>query len=139
MDPPAAFTIPYLTKEEVNICKISLPKEHKMQVSILSLHYDPREWHEPMKFIPERFDSQSKYFYKPDTKEPRHTLSYAPFSFGLRKCPGQILAMLELKFLLAKFVTTVKYEVDEDLLMNEYVRFPIFTSFKLKIKYQGKY
>ena len=59
-DPPAIFTIPYESNKDIQIWDIPIPKGQKIMVSILSLHYDPEEWQEPLKFIPERFDPESK-------------------------------------------------------------------------------
>jgi len=91
-----------------------------------------------LKFIPERFDPESEYFLKPGTREIRSPYAYIPFSYGVRSCPGQNFSKLELKFLLARFITTVRYEIDECLLSNENVRFQVLNSFRLNLRYIGK-
>lgn len=52
---------------------------------------DPKQWREPMKFIPERFDEKSPYYLKPDGK-PRHPLAFSPFLGGKRVCLGKTFA-----------------------------------------------
>jgi len=92
-----------------------------------------------MKFIPERFDPENDYYYKPgNKKEARDPTCFIPFSYGMRKCPGQILAMMELKVLIAKFILSVDYEIDQQQLENDYARFAMFSNFKLKLKFNKK-
>ena len=55
------------------------------------IHKDPKEWIEPEKYIPERFDPNSKYYTRPDGK-PRHPFSFCPFYGGKRICLGKTLA-----------------------------------------------
>mmetsp|Transcript_26081 Transcript_26081/g.18547 ORF Transcript_26081/g.18547 Transcript_26081/m.18547 type:complete len:89 (-) Transcript_26081:132-398(-) len=58
---------------------------------ICVIHHDPNEWQEPEKFIPDRFDSSSPYFKRPDGKL-RHPLSFVPFTGGKRICIGKTFA-----------------------------------------------
>lgn len=102
-------------------------------IAMLSTQYNSKEFIEPFKFLPERFDPKSKY-YKTADGESRHPFSYIPFSFGPRKCPGMTLAILEIKTILAYMVTKLEYEIDEKLLNNPEVRYGIFTNFKLPLK-----
>ena len=56
------------------------------------LHHDDAQWGaNHNEFIPERFDSNSKYFMAPDGKH-RHPYSYAPFLGGHRICLGKTFA-----------------------------------------------
>ncbi|KAG0435089.1 hypothetical protein HPB47_018687 [Ixodes persulcatus] len=52
------------------------------------MHHDPDIWHEPFKFVPERF-SQGDKAYDPSV--------YSPFGLGPRICIGKRFAILELK------------------------------------------
>ena len=45
----------------------------EIRIDIYTLHYNPNEWKNPYEFIPERFDPESEYFFKPDAEsEVRH-------------------------------------------------------------------
>ena len=101
-------------------------------------HHNNEEWHNPTEFIPERFDPESKYFFKPGTKESRDPKSYVPFTFGIRNCAGQTLAKLEAKVILSRIVTCVEYEIDKSLLENETARFNIFSQMTIKGKITKK-
>lgn len=131
---PLAFTLFYVPKEKVQICGIQLEKDTRLALNMFFPHYSPKEWQEPLRYIPERFDPSSSYFFKPETSNTiRDPLSYVPFSLGERTCPGQILAKLESKIVLTRFLARVKYEVDPSLLQNDYCRFNTFSQAKLKI------
>ena len=106
-------------------------------VNMISLHHNSKEWHRPLEFIPERFDPESPYFVRPDGKQ-RSPYSYIPFMAGGRKCPGQILALLELKVLVAKILTSIDYDIDEELLANKYARFGLFSNFRVKLRFNKK-
>jgi len=58
---------------------------------MMRLHRNKEEWIEPEKFIPERFDPQSKYYLTPTGKK-RHPMSFGPFLGGKRICLGKTFA-----------------------------------------------
>ena len=132
IDGPATQALLYNFKKDTTICGVPFSKGQKIYPNVLYSHYNPKEWHEPRSFIPERFDPESKYFFKPDTdNQARHPKSFIPFGFGPRNCMGQSLAKLEAKVVLSRILTTVDYEIDQDLLDNDYVSFSIISQFKL--------
>jgi cytochrome P450 len=63
----------------------------RFNVYIYGLQNNPSQWIAPERFIPERFDSSSKYFLTPDGKR-RHPMSYGPFLGGKRVCLGKTFA-----------------------------------------------
>ena len=93
-DTPSFGSLNYDILEPVEICGVKIPKGRTAQISILGLCYNPEEWQDPLKFIPERFDPESSYFKTPSGKN-RSPLSMIIFSYGPRKCPGQTLATLQ--------------------------------------------
>ena len=76
------------------------------------MHYNPRIWHFPREFLPERFDPSSSYYTVPGTSRNRSPSSFMPFSFGKRKCPAENYAMTALKALVAYFVVRTEYVVE---------------------------
>lgn len=52
------------------------------------LHHNKKEWKEPERYIPERFDPESPYFLTPEGKK-RHPMSFGPFLGGKRICLGK--------------------------------------------------
>ncbi|KAJ4423726.1 hypothetical protein N0V82_001612 [Gnomoniopsis sp. IMI 355080] len=69
----------------------------------LAIHHDPRYWHEPERFLPERWlASPGDALYAGNTKG-----AWRPFEHGPRSCIGQTLALLELKIALVLTVREV--------------------------------
>lgn len=67
MDPPAMISNSYLTLEDAVVCNVKIPKDTIVYLNIAACHYNPEQWHDPKRFIPERFDPTSEYFTKPGT------------------------------------------------------------------------
>lgn len=87
---------------------------------------DKSQWHKPAEFIPERFDPLSEYFYRPNSdNKPRNPRSWVPFSSGIRTCPGKVLTTFETKIVIARMVSRIEYEINEDLLQNDKLQFNI--------------
>jgi len=59
-----------------------------INIDIHRLGNNPNEWREPGTFIPDRFDSDSKYFLTPGGKH-RNSASFTPFLGGQRSCIGK--------------------------------------------------
>ena len=104
----------YEVVEECEITGVKLFKGENIGINIAYPHYDPNQWRKPEEFLPERFDPENELFFKPGTNEIRHPKSFIPFSFGIRNCLGQILAKLEVKVILARFLTKVDYEISKN-------------------------
>lgn len=69
-------------------------------------HRDPREWQEPDRFMPERFDPESAKGHKP--------LAYFPFGAGPRLCIGRDFALMEATLLLAMMLQSIELEPADD-------------------------
>ena len=74
---------------------------------------NPAEWIEPEKFIPERFDSSSKYFLTPSGKK-RNPYSYSPFLGGNRICVGKTFAEMISKFVVPALLTNFHWDLTVD-------------------------
>jgi len=91
IEPPVPVTSSNCMSEDCTIAGVNVKAGDCIMIMMNFIHNDPNEWIEPSKFIPERFDSNSKYFKRPDGK-PRHPLSFCPFTGGKRICIGKTFA-----------------------------------------------
>jgi len=73
-----------------------IPKDMKVLIPIVGLHYEPKYWKEPRKFDPERFSSENRG--KIDSA------TFQPFGFGPRACLGQSLIRMESKIMLIQLL-----------------------------------
>jgi cytochrome P450 len=76
---------------------VTVKKETILFVNFWNIHRDPRQWREPTKFEPERFNTQSEWYKTPDGK-PRHPLAWCPFLGGKRICVGKTFAEVVLRY-----------------------------------------
>ena len=65
-------------------------------VDFYALHYDQSQWQDPLKFIPERWDSSNPLSLTPSGKK-RHPNSFSPWSGGKRVCFGKTFAESTMK------------------------------------------
>ncbi|KAL1984336.1 hypothetical protein VTN96DRAFT_9294 [Rasamsonia emersonii] len=83
--PVAPMSLAHVTTED-DICEgYLIPKGALLLPNIWAFTHDPKVYHDPMTFKPERFLSQDGHIPELDP----HTLS---FGFGRRICPGRVLA-----------------------------------------------
>mmetsp|Transcript_150 Transcript_150/g.139 ORF Transcript_150/g.139 Transcript_150/m.139 type:complete len:92 (+) Transcript_150:1306-1581(+) len=88
--------------------------------------------------IPDRFNPESEYFFLPGKPgERRPQLSYTPFSLGPRICPGQILANLEAKYLIAIFTLKMDYDIPKEQLERDDMMFSIISHQRIRLEYKG--
>lgn len=104
--PPVAFGLPRVSPGAM-VSGHYVPDGTLVSTQIWGSHHDPRYWHEPDAFIPERWIGDGFG----DRKE-----AFNPFSSGPRACLGINLAYLELRVILAKMVWAYEWEmVDKDV------------------------
>lgn len=121
IEPPVPLSSSHMFTQDVTLCK-GTPKELKIRAGDLihvesgTLHHNEVHWGpEHNKYIPERFDSDSKYFKAPNGK-PRHPYSFVPFLGGHRICLGKTLAETVAKKMVAIILKLYELEyVDESL------------------------
>ena len=86
-----------------------IPAETQFVVNIRALHRDPRYWHKPERFWPERFGG--------DEVVPNHKFAYMPFLAGPKKCIGDNFAMMEMRLVVPTIMQRLRfrYEADEPI------------------------
>ncbi|XP_029651672.1 cytochrome P450 3A8 [Octopus sinensis] len=79
---------------------VKIPEKLTVRIAVDALHYNPKYWPEPEKFIPERFSEEAKSKQVPFT--------YLPFGGGPRVCLGMRLAKLEFKIAAVEMIRNFK-------------------------------
>ncbi|XP_078286525.1 cytochrome P450 2J2-like [Rhinoraja longicauda] len=78
----------HTTFEDVTFRGYRLKKKTLVIINLASVLSDETQWKYPKEFNPENFLNEKGEFFKPD--------AFVPFSMGLRACPGEKLAKMEL-------------------------------------------
>ena len=106
MYPPVAFGLPRVSPG-TTVSGHWVPPGTSVSTHPWATQHDPRYWHDPDTFLPERWIGEGFG----DRKEASN-----PFSIGPRACLGINLAYLELRIILAKMVWAYEWElVDTDM------------------------
>ena len=80
-----------------------------MTIMMSQMCNDSREWIEPERFIPERFDANSRYFLTPAGKR-RNPYSFSPFLGGSRICVGKTFIETVSKLTLPTILSQYEFE-----------------------------
>jgi cytochrome P450 len=86
--------------------KVFIEQGTRLFVPLLSIQNDPEYFHDPEKFIPERFDHGIKEYCDKGV--------LIPFSDGPRKCLGMRYALLQLKCAIYGIVRSFEISVDTE-------------------------
>lgn len=130
MDNPTTETFFYQCYEDIEICGVPIPNGTLIKPDIVTAHYNGDQWLEPLRFEPDRFNPESE-FYQEAQKNGKNWNVYSrrSFSHGLRNCPGQSLAYLEIKTILIYFLTRMEYDFSPEILNKEDIGFGIGNEF----------
>ena len=112
-DAPANAVNTSTMTRDVNIKGIDLRAGEAFFVGIQYVANDPEQWKEPDLFKPDRFDSTSDWYKKPDGGK-RSPLAFVPFLGGSRVCLGKNFAETTLKI-----ITPLWYHFFDFELVNE--------------------
>ncbi|KAJ9188994.1 hypothetical protein P3X46_000337 [Hevea brasiliensis] len=94
--------------QDVKLGDLQVPKGMGIWIWLLSLHRDPELWGpDADTFNPERFINGV-------TGACKSSQAYIPFGLGARVCPGQNLAVIELKVFFAVILSNFKFTISPD-------------------------
>lgn len=99
LNPIVTETLRTLT-QPLDLSEYHLPAGHTLAIATVLAHYNPENFPEPTKFIPDRFLERS---YSP--------FVYMPFGGGHRRCLGAAFASFEMAMVLGVFAKEFQFEL----------------------------
>eukprot|EP00347_Sterkiella_histriomuscorum_P023205 403335549 len=131
IEPPVSFSSMLLLTQDTTLnfpstnkqtqarWTFNIKKGDNIIINIPQIHHDPNQWIDHDKYIPERFDHQSKYYLKPNGQK-RHSLAFTPFLGGRRICIGKTFAEIVAKIVVPALMCRFKFEfVDKERYQNK--------------------
>ncbi|PIA43387.1 hypothetical protein AQUCO_01900041v1, partial [Aquilegia coerulea] len=97
--PPTALIVPHESSAECSVGGFDIPCGTMLLVNTWAIHRDPKQWVEPDKFRPERFENGTGEGFK-----------FIPFGFGRRGCPGTRMAMRMVGLTLGSLIQCFEWE-----------------------------
>nr|GLL26073.1 cytochrome P450 CYP736A12-like [Ipomoea trifida] len=107
--------VPLLHHESMEDCQVKgyhIPKGSRVVINLLAVQKDPIAWHEPDKFIPERFEGNSVDLRGRD-------FELLPFGSGRRSCPGIQLGIIVVRLVVAQLVHCFNWKLPNGMHPNE--------------------
>ncbi|XP_030827805.1 steroid 17-alpha-hydroxylase/17,20 lyase [Strongylocentrotus purpuratus] len=91
------IALPHNTTRDTEFGGYHIPKGTVVMINTHSMHYDPQEWDQPDKFLPEHFMDGSGTVRD-------HPPSFLPFGAGRRGCLGEAVAKADLFLIFTWFM-----------------------------------
>ncbi|XP_047316357.1 cytochrome P450 81C13-like [Impatiens glandulifera] len=85
--PPVKVILPHLATNQCKVGEFDIPEGTTLLVNVWAMQRDPKVWDEPEKFKPERFENFESL------EKNLKRIRYIPFGDGIRKCPGDNMAL----------------------------------------------
>ncbi|XP_052023972.1 cytochrome P450 3A11-like [Apodemus sylvaticus] len=98
---PIANRLERVSKKDVEIDGVFIPKGSTVMIPSYALHHDPQHWPQPEEFQPERFSKENKGSIDPYV--------YLPFGNGPRNCIGMRFALMNMKLALTKILQNFSF------------------------------
>ncbi|XP_041485110.1 cytochrome P450 1A5-like [Lytechinus variegatus] len=93
----APTAVPRATTRDTKLGGYSIPKGTMVMMNTYSMHFDPQEWDQPDKFLPDHFLDTSGTVRD-------HPPSFLPFGAGRRGCLGEAVAKADLFLIFTWFM-----------------------------------
>jgi cytochrome P450 len=103
---PPFWIIDRVAMDDDIIDDVQIPRGTNIMLFLYGLHHSSEYWHEPEKFIPDRFS--------PDNKKKHVSFTHLPFGGGPRTCIGGNYAMIQMLLILTTLVRKYKFELIEE-------------------------
>ncbi|KAI6661592.1 Cytochrome P450 4B1-like [Oopsacas minuta] len=103
---PPVTSIIRKSPESAELGGHALPAGYMVIIGINHMHNNPNVWDNPSEFNPYRFSE--------DNIDKIVPFSYIPFSAGSRNCIGQIMALHELNYVIARILTRFNLALPRD-------------------------
>ncbi|XP_076955923.1 putative (S)-N-methylcoclaurine 3'-hydroxylase isozyme 2 [Bidens hawaiensis] len=97
LHPSVPLLLPRVANETCEVMNYTIPKNAMVFVNVWAMGRDPGLWHEPLRYMPERF-TDSKLDFKGQDFE------FIPFGSGRRICAGMPSGIKSVEYLLATLV-----------------------------------
>ncbi|GFP89524.1 cytochrome p450 81d1 [Phtheirospermum japonicum] len=110
MHPAAPLLTPHISSDDCTVGGFRVPRGTMLFVNAWDIHNDPRNWGEPDKFVPERFEG---------VEGGKNEFKYFPFGRGRRACPGENLAMHMVGLALGSLIQCFEWEKVGEIDMSE--------------------
>ncbi|XP_065289681.1 cytochrome P450 3A8-like [Dermacentor albipictus] len=104
--PPLVLFTSRVCDKDTTLSGYTIPAGAHVILPTWHIHHNPDVWPDAHTFNPDRFASDEVR-----GEERRHPAAYVPFGLGPRECIGRRFALLELKMVLTKLVTTYVFSV----------------------------
>jgi len=112
LHPPVSM-VPKITRRDVTLGDFQIPKGTYIDIAISTVQTSAEYFEEPYRWRPERWLEGNKV----------QTCSYLPFSFGLRRCIGNVFSMVETVTILAMILKNYTFEFPKnDPKMDEIIK-----------------
>ena len=103
---PSVWTFMKEPTEDVEVRGYHIPKGSQVMICPYIVHRDPRWWHHPTVFDPDRF--------APERESRIRKGAYVPFSGGSRVCLGKAFALLESRIILGTMLQRINPAIPAD-------------------------
>ena len=138
-DAPAVISSTSSLSKDALIDGVRVNAGEAFWVGISYIQNDAEEWRSPDKYYPERFDTKSELFKKPDGSK-RNPLAFSPFLGGSRVCLGKSFAETVMKLTFPMYFYFFDFELvnEEQKKVRPIAKLGSLEPIKIPIKFRHR-